>query len=255
MLAFIGNAWADYTCTLATSEVEVKETNSGSNTGILSLGETAQVKNITIEIRSGKTTEGSHFNIGTTSGGTDLWNARLAWNTYPATPSINQSYSPAKGISAIYFENLSKTERYYRNMTLTVEALDHNFGSVVVGESSQWTALKVLSGSNTKPTLTSTDERFKVVSVGTKSGNYYPVTVSFTPTEGKLYSADIKLGDEVVATVSGTGTRAGECAAQTFSDQTVERDKTSNAIGISKNEATISFSYSGTGTASKVSQP
>ncbi|MBO7367935.1 MAG: fibronectin type III domain-containing protein [Paludibacteraceae bacterium] len=250
LLAFIGNAWADYTCTLATTEVQVNHGNSNT----LSLGADAQVTNITIEIRSNEVTQGggSPFAIGTTSGGSDLWNDKCNYSQYPSEPTVNKSFSPAKEISAIYFHNQSSSKtRYYRNVTLTIEASTYNFGSVLVGQTSQWTALKVLSGSNTKPTLTSTDERF-TVTVGNKTNNYYPVTVRFSPTEGKLYSADIKLGDEVVATVSGTGTRTGECAAQTFNNQTVQRDKTSNAIETSKNEATISFSYSGTGTESKV---
>lgn len=210
LLIFVGNVWGDYTCTLATSEVTVSG-GGGSNT--LSLGNTFKVVSLSIKIRSYDTGYINSFDIGTTSGGNDLWNEACNWKSYPSTPTVQKDYSSAKSISAIYFKNntwstwLSHSkDRYYKDVKFTIETTElTSFGKKEAGTTSSVTrSFNVLSASNLTSGSFTCPTGFSVT-IGTKSGYSYPVTVSFTPTAVQSYSGNITLGSQIVATVSGTG--------------------------------------------------
>lgn len=204
LLVFNAVAWGEYTITLATSEVTVSGNNGISSQ---SLGGSASVKKITIEVRSKAKTYTNPFKIGTSSSGsTELYNGNCQWTSYPeTTPSVNKTYDSPSKISTIYFKNttawaLTSKDRYYKNVELTIVASNLEFGSVTAGSSA---TKKFDVFATSKPTLIYPAECS--VSVSLKSGYCYEVSVTFKPTSVQEYSGNITMGEQVVATVSGTG--------------------------------------------------
>lgn len=221
LLIFVGNVWGDYTFTYPN-----KVTVGKSSTYNFNLGETYAVGSVSMEVRSeGYAVYGRNFVI-KTSDGTEIYNDRPTYSTHNGEcletwwgmciryeqiddyDNIQKSVNP--DISSISFKNeATGNDRYFRNLSISVLTINlESFGNAEAGTTSSVTrSFNVLSASNLTSGSFTCPPGFSVT-IGTKSGYSYPVTVSFTPTAVQTYTGNIKMGNQVVATVSGDGTLA-----------------------------------------------
>ncbi len=221
------SAYADYTCTFATTEVAVgkKETKTES------LGGTAIVKKVQLEVRERSTSTTNNFTI-KTNGGDVIYDSRPR-NTSYETKTADWSSAP-KSVSSISFYNGwasgSNKERYYRNVSLTIPTQSMDFGSVVTNGTSSKT-LNVFATST--PTF-SCPTGFSAT-ITSSNGMCYSVTITFLPTAVQNYSGDITISTGTVVSVSGSGSLATPTGlavnSTTYTSATLSWNGVSGATG------------------------